>query len=123
MRGCRGYQAGRLPCAPDRLTCPLLRIGHRGSGEFALISWEEALDRVAEGLTSVYHRYGPKAMLNLAGYGSARRFCITAAAPAAASLLDGSAANYSCGSYSRGAANYAIPFVLATRREGMDPAR
>ena len=34
----------------DRLIRPLRRIGAKGSGEFAPISWDDALDAVAEGL-------------------------------------------------------------------------
>ncbi len=50
---------------PDRLTRPLIR---EGDG-FREASWDEALDRVAEGLNAVREKYGPDA---LAGYSSAK---------------------------------------------------
>ena len=45
---------------PDRLTKPLFRAGPKGSGQFAPISWDEALDRVAENFLSVEHGLGPE---------------------------------------------------------------
>jgi anaerobic selenocysteine-containing dehydrogenase len=43
---------------PDRLLHPLLRIGPKGSSQFKQISWEEALDRVAEAFIEQAARYG-----------------------------------------------------------------
>jgi anaerobic selenocysteine-containing dehydrogenase len=45
---------------PARLSRPLRRVGEKGIGvaAFVPISWEAALDEVAEGLTRAAHRYG-----------------------------------------------------------------
>ncbi len=45
---------------PDRLTKPLRRVGPKGSGQFAPIGWDEALDRVAENFLSVERELGPE---------------------------------------------------------------
>lgn len=49
---------------PDRLTVPLLRTGARGVGReaFVPISWDEALDRVADGLGQAAAKHGPEAV-------------------------------------------------------------
>jgi anaerobic selenocysteine-containing dehydrogenase len=47
---------------PERLTHPLLRTGPKGSGQFRQISWDEALDRVAEQFTAIAARYGAEAV-------------------------------------------------------------
>ncbi len=47
---------------PDRLTQPLRRVGAKGSGDFAPISWDEALDIVAERFTAAEQRYGSESV-------------------------------------------------------------
>ena len=44
---------------PDRLTEPLRRIGPKGSGQFAPIGWDEALDRVADKFLAVERDFAP----------------------------------------------------------------
>ena len=54
---------------PGRLRHPLRRVGRKGSGEFARISWEEALDEIHQRVSEVIERWGPQAVmpLNYAG--------------------------------------------------------
>lgn len=47
---------------PDRLLYPLGRTGPKGSGQFARISWDEALDRTADAMLAAERRYGPEAV-------------------------------------------------------------
>jgi anaerobic selenocysteine-containing dehydrogenase len=47
---------------PDRLKQPLRRIGAKGSGQFAPISWDEALDIVAEQFTRAEQKDGSEAV-------------------------------------------------------------
>jgi len=47
---------------PDRLKTPMKRIGPRDSGRWKAISWEDALDEVAEKLLELRQRHGPEAL-------------------------------------------------------------
>ncbi len=47
---------------PDRLTVPLRRNGPKGSRDFVPISWEEALDRIAEAFLDAERRHGAEAV-------------------------------------------------------------
>ena len=47
---------------PDRLIHPLKRTGPKGSGQFARISWEEALDRTADAFLEAERAIGPEAI-------------------------------------------------------------
>jgi anaerobic selenocysteine-containing dehydrogenase len=48
-----------------RLRTPLRRIGRRGEGRFAPISWDEALDIIHERISAVIAEHGPQAVLPL----------------------------------------------------------
>jgi anaerobic selenocysteine-containing dehydrogenase len=52
---------------PDRLRHPLRR---QSNGGFRPISWDEALDTLAEQLSAVKSRYGPQAVMHYAGSGT-----------------------------------------------------
>ena len=47
---------------PDRILHPMRRIGPKGSGQFAQISWDEALDTIASRLKAIAE-YDPRAIL------------------------------------------------------------
>ena len=46
----------------DRLKYPLRRKGKRQSGEWQRISWDEALDEIAERVLAIRDKYGPEAI-------------------------------------------------------------
>jgi anaerobic selenocysteine-containing dehydrogenase len=45
------------------VTRPLRRTGKKGEGRFAPISWDEALDEIAQRYMEIAHKYGPEAIL------------------------------------------------------------
>ena len=47
---------------PARLTLPLLRVGPKGQGDFRPVSWDEALDRVAEAFLAAEAKHGAEAV-------------------------------------------------------------
>ena len=49
----------------SRLLHPLRRVGHKGSGAFERISWDNALDMIHAGVTKAIERFGPQAVLPL----------------------------------------------------------
>src|SRR3990172_4003130 len=48
---------------PDRLRYPMKRIGNRGEGQWERITWDQALDTIAERLNDVKAKYGNEALL------------------------------------------------------------
>jgi nitrate reductase / nitrite oxidoreductase, alpha subunit len=58
-RGCmKGLSYMNQIYGEDRIMRPLIRDGERGSGSFREASWEEALDRVADGLRAIGDQWG-----------------------------------------------------------------
>ncbi|VUC81327.1 anaerobic dimethyl sulfoxide reductase subunit A subunit [Raoultella terrigena] len=63
VRAClRGRSIRRRINHPDRLNYPMKRVGKRGEGKFARISWDEALDTLAGSLQRIVKEYGNEAV-------------------------------------------------------------
>ncbi|VGH00897.1 anaerobic dimethyl sulfoxide reductase subunit A [Klebsiella quasipneumoniae] len=63
VRAClRGRSIRRRINHPDRLNYPMKRVGKRGEGKFERISWQEALDTLADRLKRVVAQYGNEAV-------------------------------------------------------------
>ena len=59
----KGLAGSQILTDPDRIKYPLKRVGKRGEGNFERISWDEALDLMAEKLLKVKEEYGPESVL------------------------------------------------------------
>ena len=49
--------------SPDRVLCPLRRIGPKGSGKFERIGWDAALDEIANRFRAIIDEHGSQAIL------------------------------------------------------------
>jgi anaerobic selenocysteine-containing dehydrogenase len=65
----RGFLCGKVAryldrqYSPDRLLYPQRRVGEKGQGRFQRISWDDALDIIAERLHAIAGEFGPEAIL------------------------------------------------------------
>lgn len=55
---------------PNRLKQPLKRIGPKGEGKFAPISWEEAIDTITFKWNDLLEMHGPESILPYSFYGN-----------------------------------------------------
>lgn len=70
VRACpRARAAAEWLYHPDRLSFPLKRAGERGEGKWHPISWDQALDEIAEKLGRIKERYGAEAIATSSGTG------------------------------------------------------
>lgn len=64
----RGFTCQRIKYAtrwlnhPEQLKYPLKRAGERGEGKWQRITWEQALDEIAEKLSALKEKYGPETL-------------------------------------------------------------
>lgn len=69
-RGCvKGMSVIEQMYHPDRLIYPRKRIGPRGSGQWARITWDEAYDLIAEKMNGLIAEHGPECISALTGTG------------------------------------------------------
>ena len=64
----RGLASRQYVYRKDRVLTPLHRIGDRGEGRFAPVSWDEALDETAYRLNEIKQRFGASAAAFYSGY-------------------------------------------------------
>jgi len=74
-RGCaRLLGAKEMAYHPDRVNFPLKRAGERGEGKWQRVSWDEALDEIAERLEQIRQKYGAEAVAFTTGTWRTRNF-------------------------------------------------
>jgi anaerobic selenocysteine-containing dehydrogenase len=58
----KAHAAPQWVYSPQRLKYPMRRVGKRGKGKFEKISWDQALDLIADKLKEQKKRYGPESL-------------------------------------------------------------
>jgi anaerobic selenocysteine-containing dehydrogenase len=76
IKGIRG--APGITYGPNRLLYPMRRVGARGDGRWARVTWDEALDEMADRLAEVRGRHGPEAVVGATSGGFFSRSVILA---------------------------------------------
>ena len=66
----KGIASAQLAYHPDRLTYPVRRIGPKARGKWERISWDEALDTIAERILLYKEKFGAESIVP--GYGTGR---------------------------------------------------
>lgn len=58
----KAYASMQWVYSPQRLKTPMKRIGEKGEGKFAEISWDEAIDTIANKLIEQKEKFGPETL-------------------------------------------------------------
>ncbi|GAB4246711.1 MAG: molybdopterin-dependent oxidoreductase [Thermoleophilia bacterium] len=66
----KGLAAAQIAYHPERLTYPVRRVGSKAGGKWERISWDEALDTIAERMLAYKTEYGAESVV--LGYGTGR---------------------------------------------------
>ncbi|MTI15346.1 DMSO/selenate family reductase complex A subunit [Sansalvadorimonas verongulae] len=116
IRAClRGRSIKHRVYNPDRLKYPMKRVGKRGEGRFERISWDEALDLMADQLKDKAKRFGNDSIF--CSYGSGTTGYRTDGRNALRRLLNmtGGYLNY-YGNYSWGQIQFALPYTYGSKK-------
>lgn len=114
VRAClRGRSIKHRVYNPDRLKYPMKRIGKRGEGQFERISWDEALDLMAEKLQYTITEYGNDSIFitygsGTQGYRTDGKDCFKRLFNLVGGFLD------YYGNYSWGQIQFALPFTYGS---------
>ena len=60
----KGYSWRQLIYDPNRLKYPMKRVGKRGEAKFERITWDEAIDTIAQKLVEIKGKYGPYSIIH-----------------------------------------------------------
>jgi nitrate reductase alpha subunit len=63
--GCqKGAMWGQMLYSKERVLHPLKRVGERGSGKWKRISWDDALEEIAEAVVDAIEEVGPESIIH-----------------------------------------------------------
>lgn len=120
LRACaRGLNYHKTFLSDDRLLYPMKRVGERGEGKFARISWEEAVETIAGEWTRIRNTYGPGSRFVNYATGVSAAFSPRSLAKRLLSL-DGGFLDY-YNSYSTACIAQATELVYGTADSGSSP--
>lgn len=114
LRAClRGRSLASRVNDPRRLTFPMKRVGKRGEGRFERVSWDAALDLLAERLGRTVATHGPGSVFIQYGYGDEGAISGVAGARRLMNLMGGHLGYYN--SYTSACLNFTAPFITGRR--------
>ena len=68
LAGCRRWRMNLAALdGADRVNYPLKRVGERGSNQWERVSWDEALDEIAQRLSELRDQHGPGVLASMIG--------------------------------------------------------
>ena len=118
----RGRAYRGLQDSGERVLSPLLRTGPRGSGQFEPVSWDRALDTVAERLNHYASTYGPASILQATGAGSISGRGLSGGSALVRFFSYWNRVTVTAGNMSNHCASIAADWMLGARIAGSDRA-